>query len=63
MTIARALTNTFFGIALNGILPFVLAQIIGAVSAYWLLKNLKKTLLSKITPAQASRVGAFDEIQ
>lgn len=42
VTIARALTNTFCGIAPNGILAFILAQVVGAVLAYLLLKNFEK---------------------
>jgi glycerol uptake facilitator-like aquaporin len=42
VTIARALTNTFCGIAPNGILSFILAQVVGAVLAYLLLKNFEE---------------------
>ena len=33
MTIARSLSDTFAGIAPAGVLPFILAQIIGALAA------------------------------
>jgi glycerol uptake facilitator-like aquaporin len=43
VTIARSLSNTFAGIRPNDILPFILAQIVGAIAAYiifsWLLKE------------------------
>jgi glycerol uptake facilitator-like aquaporin len=43
VTIARSLSNTFAGIHPNDILPFILAQIVGAIAAYiifsWLLKE------------------------
>lgn len=39
VTVARALTNTFCGIAPIGVLPFVIAQVIGAVAAFRLLKK------------------------
>jgi glycerol uptake facilitator-like aquaporin len=42
VTIARSLTNTFCGIAPNGILAFILAQVVGAVLAYLLLKNFEE---------------------
>ena len=43
VTIARSLSNTFAGIHPADILPFILTQIVGAISAYiifrWLLKE------------------------
>lgn len=45
VTIARALTNTFCGIAPNGILFFIIAQVVGAVLAYSLLKNFEKNTI------------------
>lgn len=45
VTIARALTNTFCGIAPNGILSFILAQVVGAVLAYLLLKNFEENTI------------------
>jgi glycerol uptake facilitator-like aquaporin len=43
VTIARSLSDTFAGIRPNDILPFVIAQIIGAVAAYlvfrWILEE------------------------
>ncbi len=45
VTIARALTNTFSGIAYNNVLGFILAQVLGALAAEltfrWFLKELK----------------------
>jgi glycerol uptake facilitator-like aquaporin len=38
VTVARMFTNTFCGIAPNGVLPFIAAQIVGACIAYGLLK-------------------------
>lgn len=42
VTIARALTNTFCGIGPSGVLAFIVAQIVGAVLAYLLLRNFEK---------------------
>lgn len=39
VTIARSMTNTFCGIAYTGTMPFLLAQIIGAVLAFLLLRE------------------------
>lgn len=39
VTMARAFTNTFCGIEPNGVLPFILAQFIGATLAFFLLKK------------------------
>lgn len=41
VTIARALTNTFCGIAPSGIMPFILAQISGVMLAFFLLRKIK----------------------
>ena len=41
VTLARSFTNTFCGIAPNGILPFFAAQITGALSAFWILRKIK----------------------
>lgn len=40
VTIARALTNTFCGIAPAGVMPFILAQLVGGWVAYVLLRKL-----------------------
>lgn len=40
VTIARALTNTFCGIEPNGVIPFILAQFVGATLAFALLKRM-----------------------
>lgn len=40
VTLARAMTNTFCGIAPGGIAAFMTAQILGAVSAFLLLRKL-----------------------
>jgi len=40
VTIARSLTNTFCGIEPGGIFPFLLAQLTGAVLAFFLLKQI-----------------------
>lgn len=42
VTFARSLTNTFTGIAPEGAIPFVLAQILGALLAFGALKLLEK---------------------
>jgi glycerol uptake facilitator-like aquaporin len=39
VTVARSLTNTFCGIAPEGIIPFILAQFLGALAAHWLIKS------------------------
>lgn len=41
VTIARSLTNTFTGIGPTGILAFIIAQITGAVLAFFLLRNFE----------------------
>lgn len=43
VTLARSLTDTFCGIAPGGILPFVIAQLLGAVIAFLLLNKIKGT--------------------
>ncbi|GHV28514.1 MIP family protein [Bacteroidia bacterium] len=40
VTLARALTNTFCGVAPGGVLPFIFAQILGGWLAFWLLGRL-----------------------
>ena len=40
VTIARAFTNTFCGIAPSGIGPFVFAQVLGALAAFYTLKGI-----------------------
>ena len=42
VTVARAFTNTFCGIAPTGVLPFILAQIAGATLAFFLLSDYAK---------------------
>ncbi len=42
VTLARSLTNTFCGIAPGGVLPFFLAQFLGATLAFLLIKKLPK---------------------
>lgn len=39
VTIARALTDTFCGIAPTGVLPFILAQLLGGLLAFLLLRK------------------------
>lgn len=39
VTLARAWSDSFAGIAPNGILAFILAQLIGALLAFWLAKK------------------------
>lgn len=41
VTLARMITHTFCGIAPNGVLPFILAQIFGASLAYYAISKLK----------------------
>ncbi len=41
VTVARALTDTFCGIAPNGIFPFIVAQVIGAILAFLLVRRVK----------------------
>ncbi|NOT78807.1 MAG: aquaporin family protein [Bacteriovoracaceae bacterium] len=41
VTLARAFTNTFCGINIGGIVPFVVAQFVGALLAFSILKKLK----------------------
>ena len=41
VTIARSFTNTFCGIAPNGIVPFFAAQVVGALAAFWLVRKIK----------------------
>jgi glycerol uptake facilitator-like aquaporin len=43
VTFARMMTNTFCGIAPGGVLPFIGAQVIGALLAFLLLKAFLKT--------------------
>lgn len=40
VTVARMMTNTFCGISPEGVLPFILAQILGAVLASYLVKQI-----------------------
>lgn len=40
VTVARMLTNTFCGISPNGVLPFIIAQIVGSLLAFQLLRKL-----------------------
>ena len=40
VTVARALTNTFCGIAPSRLIPFILAQFVGALFSFYLLKKL-----------------------
>jgi glycerol uptake facilitator-like aquaporin len=40
VTIARALSNTFAGIRPVDVLPFIVAQLLGATSALWLCRSL-----------------------
>lgn len=42
VTFARAFTNTFTGIRFLDVLPFVLSQTLGAISAYLLFRYLQK---------------------
>lgn len=42
VTFARAFTNTFTGIRFLDVLPFVLSQTLGAISAYLLFRYLEK---------------------
>jgi glycerol uptake facilitator-like aquaporin len=44
VTVARMMTNTFCGIAPGGVLPFVGSQVLGALSAFLLLKAFPKTI-------------------
>jgi glycerol uptake facilitator-like aquaporin len=39
VTFARAWTNTFCGIAPSGIAPFMVAQVLGAIAAFLLLRK------------------------
>jgi len=41
VTVARTFTNTFCGIAPSGTLPFILAQFLGAIAAYVLLRKIE----------------------
>lgn len=41
VTLARVFTNTFCGINISGILPFFIAQLVGAILAFVILKKLK----------------------
>lgn len=41
VTFARMFTNTFSGIDPGSVLPFMGAQLVGAIVAYFALKNLK----------------------
>ena len=40
VTLARAFTNTFCGIAPEGVLPFVVAQVIGAALVHMLTRRI-----------------------
>jgi glycerol uptake facilitator-like aquaporin len=40
VTIARSLTNTFCGIEPHGVAPFIVAQLVGAIAAFYFIKNL-----------------------
>ena len=40
VTIARSISDTFAGIAPSGVLPFILAQLVGAMVALWLARWL-----------------------
>jgi glycerol uptake facilitator-like aquaporin len=42
VTIARMLTNTFCGISPAGVVPFIIAQVTGAILAFTLLSKLEK---------------------
>lgn len=42
VTLARSFTNTFAGIAPNGVLYFVVAQLLGCVAAFLLLRGVAK---------------------
>ncbi|MGZ3699186.1 MAG: aquaporin [Bdellovibrionota bacterium] len=42
VTVARMFTNTFCGIAPEGVLPFIGAQLLGGVLAFGVLKNVKR---------------------
>lgn len=42
VTIARSFTNTFCGIAPNGMLPFISAQVIGGLLVFALVRSAKK---------------------
>jgi glycerol uptake facilitator-like aquaporin len=42
VTVARMLTNTFCGIGPAGVIPFIIAQIIGAILAFVLLRKLDR---------------------
>ena len=41
VTIARMITDTFCGIAPSGVIPFISAQLFGAILAFLLLKKLE----------------------
>jgi len=43
VTIARSISDTFAGIAPSGVLPFILAQLVGAMFALWLARWLWPT--------------------
>ena len=53
VTIARALTNTFAGIAPSHVLPFVIAQVAGALAGL----ALTRWLLARIHPSKNSRIS------
>lgn len=40
VTVARMLTNTFCGIAPQGVPPFIVAQAVGAVAAFFLIRKI-----------------------
>ena len=55
VTIARALSNTFAGIRPHDVVPFILAQMIGAVCALWVSHLLLRTapeLHARRSPAE-----------
>lgn len=42
VSFARAWTNTFCGIAPSGVPTFVFAQVVGGLTAYWILKSVQR---------------------
>lgn len=44
VTVARLFTNTFCGIAPSGVAPFIGAQVVGAILAFWLMRRLRSQL-------------------
>lgn len=49
VTIARSLTNTFSGVLWTGIPGFIVAQIVGALLAFWVTRVLSKSKSSRST--------------